>query len=283
MTRLYSGDFSSGDFNQWRRVINQYGGFDGVDYPENASYSAKIVPLDNQCGYAARFEVRENDRALAVGDSASVERSEVMGYGNESAGGWAKLGTTRWYAFSVKFDSSFPSNQHEISWANVVQWKPYNLTSDYDAPVISWGWSLPGTSGMRNGYWYLIQQHAVARTGQSANRMDPISILELPLNLGQWHDIKMQIKIKTDATGFIKVWWNGQRQTFSLSGQALYGQALTDNNQTFNGQTAPPPQIGVSEDDHGVAVHLGLYRGEMSQTGIVYHSNYRMSDSESSL
>lgn len=286
MARIFTGDLTSGTFNQWRRVITQYGGYDGIDYPEFSVYSAAIKPMDAESGYQARFEVREGDTPTVLGVVDDTERSEVMGYGDETGGGWAELGTTRWYAFSVKFDSTFPANQYQLNWANIAQWKPYLRNgADYDAPVLSWGWHLPDVAGMQAGYFYLIQQQAVAQAAPlPTSRQNPIRILALPLNLGQWHDIKMQIKLKTDATGFVRVWWNGDRQTLTLPNNPGYSRTLSDNDQTFNGQTAPPPSIGVSETDHGVAMHLGLYRGgPTTPTGIVYHANYRMADSEDSL
>lgn len=99
----FVGDYSTGDFSQWKSVQNRgyYG--PGDDYVE--SYSATIVP-DDIYGFAARFELRAGD--VLKTPPAGGERSEVMA-GDDALG---SDGEVAWYRFSTMFDAEFLSLIH---------------------------------------------------------------------------------------------------------------------------------------------------------------------------
>ena len=107
-TRLFTGDYDTGDFSDWRWMHNAYYDGTGTDNPQT-SYAARVVD-DPERGKVARYELRSGD--IAVGDN---ERTEVVGpiVGRE--------GETGWYALSYKFDPEFPMDHASQGWGVVSQ------------------------------------------------------------------------------------------------------------------------------------------------------------------
>jgi hypothetical protein len=237
--RLFTGDYSTGDFSQWPNVENRGYHGDGIHYVP--SYSATVVD-DPAKGKAARFELRSGD---LVGDT---ERSEVSAMSDATGG---TEGQIRWYAFSTKFDSTFPMDHATLGWGLTNQWH-----SDL-------GGSPP--FGMYvdqvNGDWSLTIQK------QSAPGvfLDVFSVWNTPLDKGTWHDIKMEVKFSTsDTTGWIRLWHNGVRQAFLNGSDTYFIRTL------IPGTTA-------------VYYKEGYYRQPLAPTGIVYHSGFRCAESEAGL
>jgi hypothetical protein len=230
---LFIGDYATGDFSQWPTVQNKNYNASGKDYVP--TYSASIV--QDARGNVARFEVRAGD----VPPFGGGERSEVQGA--TVAGG--SDGQTRWYRFSTKFDSTFPQNHADLGWGLTNQW----LGGGGGSPRVSW------EVGMKNDYWSL----AITRPSQS------YSIFDTPLNVGQWHDVTMQIHWSpSDAEGWIKLWHNGVQQTF-VNGADTYSVATLSSGST------------------SVYYKEGMYRERMAPTGIVYHTGFRSADSDADL
>ena len=111
---LFTGDYATGDFSQWRYVQNRAYNGSGKDYVP--SYPATIVQ-DMAKGNVARFEVRAGDAPPFGG----VERSEVQADAATTGGA---EGQDRWYRFSTKFDPTFPQNHADLGWAVTNQWHP---------------------------------------------------------------------------------------------------------------------------------------------------------------
>jgi hypothetical protein len=259
--RLFTGDFSTGDFSQWPVVNNKLSPGPSSGYVPQ--YPATVISEDKDCGYIARFEVREGDVPFGSG-----ERSEVSDDG--SAGTAVMDGETAWYAFSIKFDETFPDDQWSVGWGIVIQW--HDLATDF-SPVLSFGWKTPNPGDPNaDGKWFLVQNQQDA-SGTQLGGDNPQMLLELPLNQGEWHDFKMQIKMSGSTSsdggdpdsGLVRVWRNGVAQT------------LLGGSTTFIGQTIVPGVAGVKNQ-------LGLYRQlDTAPTGIVYHTGFRVADSEDSL
>ncbi len=281
--RIFTGDYSPGDFRQWEYVmcthvpegVPAHSYSSGRNFPPRRFYSAQVISEDKDAGYVARHELRQHDSPWWGGGA----RSEV----SAPTDTFAPIGSTRWYAFSVKFDPTFPTNHWDLNWGVVQQFhdKTVEGTPIY-SPVVTFGWpdqtsvslTQPG-AGFRSGYWYLY--HAIypapSGPGVKPHATHLIPVFEFPFNLGQWHDIKLQIKWEQDSTGFIRLWWNGERQT-------LYG-----GTDTATGPTVPP-SIGATPEQTviGQTVQLGYYRyEEIVPPGIVYHAGFRMADTEDSL
>lgn len=265
MTRLFTGDFSTGDYSQWSRMVTSVDSFDGVPVkPVAGSYSASIVSPDPDCGYAARMEVRSGGGGADTG-----HRVEFM-YPT-SSGTYAATGQTVWYAMSYKFDETFPDDRNELGWGSITQWKPATSSNDVGGlaySVLSWGWAPANAPGFENGYFYLLWIPQSSPGVATEAYMRPI--LKLPLNQGEWHDIKMRVYYSQGNDGTVQVWHNGTRKTF----EATYGGGGT----TFTGQTV------AGGSPTGANVHLGHYRDPAcTHTDIVYFRGFRMADSEDSL
>ena len=65
--------------------------------------------------------------------------------------------------------------------------------------------------GTRNGYWSLV----VNEQNGPGQYVRDYPIFETPLDVGHWHDVKMQMNWSTGIkTGWVRLWLNGVRQTF---------------------------------------------------------------------
>jgi hypothetical protein len=260
MTRIFTGDFCTGDFSQWNQIVTKLPVRDPKLYTPQ-TYPAQVIREDKGCGYVARFEVRTGD----VPSFGGGERSEV--FAPTEAGVHAADGETVWYAFSIKFDPTFPSDHAKLGWGDVIQWHDSTDPASKWPPVLEMGWAAAGydPGEVTDGYWWLTQ----APQNPPGTYLIPFGsqrLLKLPLNRGQWQDFKMQIKVSSDpAQGFVRVWYNGEPQI------------LLGGSTTFTGQTMVPTAPGVK-------VQLGYYRQNgIVPTGIVYHAGFRMADSEASL
>jgi hypothetical protein len=230
----FVGDYSTGDFRQWPSVQNRTYNGAGVDY--SPTYSATVVD-DPAKGKAARFEVRSGD----VPDFGGGERSQVGADQNTTGG---TEGQTRWYELSTRFDPNFPQNHADLGWGITNSWHP-----DSDRGSSPFQWSV----GARNGYWSLVTNSQSA-PGQY---LPTASIFETPLNVGQWHDVRMQVHFSTsEATGWIRLWLGGARQTF------------TNGTETYFARTLIPGTTTVYYKE-------GYYRQAMAPTGVLYTSGFR--------
>ena len=226
---LFTGDYSTGDFSQWPSVQNRGYNGDGVHYVP--TYSATVVD-DPSKGKAARFEVRSGD----VPEFGGGERSQVGS--NESDTGGTE-GQTRWYQFSTKFDPTFPQNHADLGWGVTNGWHPDSSTG---SSPFQWG------VGTNNGYWSLI----IKKQSAPGVYLQTFSIFDTPLNVGQWHDVKMQVHFSTsDTTGWIRLWLGGVRQTFLNGADTYFVRTLIPGTTT-------------------VYYKEGYYREAMAPTGVVY-------------
>ncbi|AXK73911.1 hypothetical protein DXK33_00940 [Mycolicibacterium neoaurum] len=234
---LFVGDYSTGDFSQWPTVqVKGYNDSGGDFVPD---YSARVVP-DAVKGRAARFEVRPGDKPPFGGG----ERAEVQG----GSGTGGVEGQTCWYQFSTKFDVSFPLNHADLGWGVTNQWHAYAGGS----PPVSW------TVDMENGQWSLT----IEKQAAPGAYLEQFSIFDTPLDVGQWHDVAMQIHwSSSDDDGWIRLWHNGARQDFR------------DGSDTFQVRTLIPGASAVYYKE-------GMYREPSDSTDIVYHSGFRSSDAE---
>jgi hypothetical protein len=246
--RLFTGDYSTGDFSQWPAISTKFWNEpdDGylkttAGYPQ--AYPAIIIN-DPIKGKAARYEVRGGD-LMGTTESSQVTASAADTGGTE--------GQIRWYAFSTKFDPTFPMNHASLGWGLTNQWHE--------------GSNLGGSPpfGMyvdqRDGYWSLT----IPKQSRPGVFIDVFSIWDTPLDRGSWHDIKMQVMFSTsDTTGWIRLWHNGVRQTFVNGADTYFVRTLIPGTTT-------------------VYYKEGYYRQPMAPTGIVYQSGFRCADSEAAL
>jgi hypothetical protein len=269
MTRIFTGDYSTGDFSQWTRVVTPvFPGStrNGITHP-SISDPASIIVDDPDGGFCARYEMQ------AGATDASNERSEAKG----DAAVYVAADTTAWYAWSWKFDESYPTNRHgEGKWGTIFQWKSAKISpyGEDGVPVLSFGWaqsSAPTFSDYENGYVHLTYApQSAPEVGIPGGGM----VLKIPLALGQWQDFKARISLKKDATGTFQLWRNGVRQTFLATPGFAGGQTLTG--QFIIGGTSPLLT--------GINLSQGIYRDPTCDfTEIVYHRGLRIADTEDSL
>jgi hypothetical protein len=235
---MYVGDYSTGDFSQWANVQNRFYNSTGSGY-SGTLYPATIVD-DPARGKVARYEVRTGD----IPDFGGGERSEVAG---------EFLGTgIYWCWFATKFDPSFPTTWAEDYWGVTNQWHPSEETAI--APPLAFGYN--GSSGHMG--WELSQ-----KVNNSDNN---IVIWRTPIDVGNWHEIKMQINFSPDpAVGWIRLWHGGVPQTFINGETTWHGQTMATGSTQFYYKE-------------------GLYRGSPTiPTGIVYHAGFRSATDEASL
>jgi hypothetical protein len=207
-TRLFTGDYATGDFSQWLYVQNKDYNGDSAGY-RNWGYPASIV-TDSGRGHVARYELRSGD---LVGDT---ERSEVEG--EEATTGGAE-GQIRWYQFSTKFDATFPQNHASLGWGVTNQWHSHG--SNF-SPPIEW------VVNQLNGHWSLM----IDKQSSPGAYLEVFSIFDVPLGTA-WHDVKMQISwSESDSAGWVRLWHNGVRQTFIGGGDTYFVRTLVPGDPT---------------------------------------------------
>ena len=240
---IFNGDYSTGNFSQWWVQCKDYND-KGSDFP--GSYSASIVG-DPVYGRAARFEVRTGD----VPPFGGGERSEVSG--GDASGG--REGDVRWYRFATRFDETFPGDHADLGWGLTNQWHGETFSG---SPPISWSVSE------QNGQWTLVAE----RQSRPAGYLGRVVLFSTPLDVGRWHDVTMQIGWSvSDSDGFVELWHNGVRQTF------------TDGSQTYRVRTMVP-----GTDAPSVYYKEGYYRENgIEPTGVVYHSGFRCAATQAGL
>jgi hypothetical protein len=253
MTRLFTGDYSTGDFSQWDSAISKDFEIEAKRLPQSGSYPAEIVrfPIG---GYAARFEVRPGD--MAIGEKGK-ERTEVYAHDRSLAA----IGTTRWYAFSLKFDETWP-DQAKLGWMVVTQWHD----AIHASPTVSLGWTAGSEPGFRSGYWYLMwnPQWSPGRSVSPTGHVIPL--VEMPVEPGHWQEIKMRATWSpSDTMGSLEFWHNGVQQKFLYGGKYI-----------FRGRTCCPGSPFVY-------IQQGIYRQPSKATNILFHRGMRMADVEASL
>ncbi|WP_236695444.1 polysaccharide lyase [Mycolicibacterium chubuense] len=241
-TALFVGDYSTGDFSQWDIVQNKFYNSSGAAY--TPTYAAAVVD-DPAKGKAARFEVRDGDYpGFPSGDRSEVQSTTPLSGGTE--------GQTRWYAFSVKFDPSFPQDHASLGWGVTNQW---HCNCGGSPPV---GWDV----NEKNGQWSLIV-HKQSAPNVVIDRLD---IYDTPLAVGIWHDVMMEIKYSaSDSEGYLRLWMNGVPQMF------------TNGSNTYTVRTMVPGTSGIYYKE-------GYYRQRgIAPTGIVYHAGFRVAATEAGL
>ena len=240
---LFNGDYSTGDFSQWQTVQTRSYNGDGKTYVP--TYSARLIS-DAARGTVARYEVRSGD----VPDFGGGERAEVQSTPAQTGG---TEGQTRWFAFSTKFDSNFSLDYDGWpQWGVTNQWHP---TSSTGSPPFSLGLTSGGTWSLR------VNPQSSPGNYLGGER----SIWTVPMDRGNWHDIKMQVHFSTSNTGgWIQLWHNGVRQTFN------------DGSDTYYCATIIPTTTSVYYKE-------GLYRAPKASTDVIYHSGFRSATTEAAL
>jgi hypothetical protein len=239
---LFTGDYSTGDFSQWPSVQNR--GYNGAGAHYVPTYSATVVN-DSAKGKAARFEVRPGD----VPEFGGGERSDVGSNEGDTGG---TEGQTRWYQFSTMFDPTFPQNHADLGWGVTNGWHP---NSSVGSSPFQW------SVGTKDGYWSLI----INKQSAPGTYLQTFSIFDTPLNVGQWHDVKMQVLFSTsDTSGWIRLWLGGVRQTFLNGADTYFVRTLIPGTTT-------------------VYYKEGMYRAPIASTDTVYHAGFRCADDEATL
>lgn len=248
---IFVGDFSTGNFLQWPWIATTLwndppNGYNRttVGYPTTGQYPAQII-TDATKGPVARIELRAADRVGATNSSQVTATVPQSGDGND--------GDNRWYQMSFRFDSTFPQNHPSQGWGLVVQWhEGENLGA---SPSVGW------YVDQRAGHVSLN----IHRSDINGNPISEGSIYDAPLGT-VWHNYKMQINwSRSDTLGYIRLWKDNVRQNF-LNGT-----------QTYFTRTLHP-------FSNSVYAKVGYYRSaNVTSTGIVYHSGFRVAALESGM
>jgi hypothetical protein len=216
---LMRADFETGNLSQW----------DSVQAVASDRIQVVGSPV-RQGSRAGKFTVHSGDDPLGgnYGDRAEVSLDT-----NESEG------DERWYTWSTMVGTDMPrTSQFQV----ISQWHsrengqpPVAFFAENDSLVL------------------MIHPHS-----SPGNLIRYVRAWSGPLRRGEWQDITMHVKWSgSDAIGFVELWINGARQTFS------------DGTQTMRIRTTYP---GI--DNY---FKQGYYRQfGISQTGTVYHDGFRM-------
>jgi hypothetical protein len=103
------------------------------------------------------------------------------------------------------FGRGIPQNHADLGWALTNQW---HADSNTGSPPVGW------YVDVKNGSWSLV----IHQQSSPGAYLKTFSIIDVPLAVGTWHDVKMQIKwSKSDTVGSIKLWLNGFSRRSSMA------------------------------------------------------------------
>jgi hypothetical protein len=105
-TLIFQDDFSSGAFTnwgscQWKAGATTARNDDCSTYNGTSEYSATVTSDGGAHPHAARFELRDGDIPFST-----TERTEI---GEPHGATTVTTGDTRWVAWDMKFDATFPT------------------------------------------------------------------------------------------------------------------------------------------------------------------------------
>lgn len=172
---LWRGDFETGDTSQWSKAQAIPGRLQVVSSPVREGK------------HALRVEVRQGDDPIgASGNRNELVYSKVL----------EKEGNDRWYAWSTRWDPSFPSVK---TWQLFVQWHH------------------TGSSGSPPLELYVYGEELRLRVDASTD------VWKGTLSRGEWHDFVLHVKWSSDPkVGFVELWYDGAKALAKTHGRTLF-------------------------------------------------------------
>jgi hypothetical protein len=241
----FVGNFETGNFDQWPVCQNVVLNAPCTEY-SSPTYSMQIESdVVRQGRFAARFELRDGDRAVGV---CCGDRAEVSGSGATAA----HEGDDRWYQWATLFDGDFPAGQ---GWSVVSQ---FHADVDGSPPL-----AISAGPAVGAGRWGIV----VSTWNAPGDPGPTYTLWSAPLLRGTWNDVKFHVKWSTsDDIGFIEFWLNGAPQTFGSSPCVGQTRCMVRTLMPGGG---------------GVYFKQGYYRdAATAATGVVYHDGFSASDTE---
>jgi hypothetical protein len=277
-TRLVTADSADGTFSSWGGVTNPSLNAVGYVHPSTSNKNTKVLSDDPDCGYINRLQLDDGDTIEGqVGERCVLTSQRFVGDRQ------ILIGQTRWCAFSVKFDASYPLDRADSGWGTFHGRK--DAPGGFTSTVINYGGWPPSQAGVtyavgQPGFWWM----GTAPQNPPYTPNGPqVPIFKMPIAPGQWQDIKYEVKVDR-VNGILRVWRNGVPQV-----------SMIDGTTTFNGQTCHYSGAGLSWTAGGVTItgqdvigleagRLMIYRGaETTGTEIMSFANYREASTESGL
>lgn len=293
MTRLFTGDTSTGDLTQWSRVVSSGDQArakakwlsDPPEYALMKDSAVTPVIVDGDAGYAMKFTLTAADSFPATGSPANgAQKAQISSYTP-----YVMPGDTRWTAFSIKFGAgfdAFPAGRTDGDF--LMCGVEYHGLSDagpsYPLPggmTIGWGmprWAGPMTAktpGTPPGMWSLfVDKYQNGLDATNAGFLGREIVLNVPFQTDVWFDVKTEIHWSpSDTAGYIRCWINNVPQTM-LNGTTKW------TGRTTCGITAPGEKWFPM---------MGLYRSGSGSASFPWHdmtmwcANYRAAATESGL
>ncbi len=244
--RLFIGDFETGSLNQWPgcQSISHNDPCTGYD---NGHYSMKAVSSPKRQGdYAARFEVRDGDYPFCCGERAQVRRNAFETEGKEL-----------WYSWSTMAEQLPAAASFQV----LFQW---HSTIDGSPPLAFFVENKRLTLRIHTN---CCGPYDGTRDIWTGPLLEP----------GQWQDIKIHAKWSQNSNiGFVELWHNGVRQTFS-------GNPTNGNGTACIGATRCSLRT-IHAGDAGNYLIVGYYRDQnINGTAVVYHDGITIASNEAGL
>jgi hypothetical protein len=197
-TVLWNGDFQTGDFSQWRAIV------------EASPGRVSITSSPSRPGYGetARFIVEPGDHT----NSPRSERAEVRS-SQEQAGGYE--GVETWFGWSTFFPDNLnpPVGKTSI----FTQWHQTHAVASENCPP-----NFAFKVDARHSLYSIV----MAVRGGSLSHCEPGSYLSWvlgPLTLDTWHDFVLHVRWSSAPTvGFVEAWMDGRVVVPRTSTATLY-------------------------------------------------------------
>jgi hypothetical protein len=229
------------------------GVWNGYQAAETYSIEVQTTETDGSSA-AARFEIQNGDNPIGFGDRAEVQQPTFESEGVE-----------RWYAWSTKLDSTWPTFPSDGSIFQVIsQW---HSSGDGPPPVSV---NLYGDAfGLQINY---------SPDGSATETMIPWT---KAFTRGQWYRFRFHITWSDDdAIGELELWVDGVKQTFNYPFGDLGASAGTPGSGT---QVLPIRTLRPGQDAYfkqGIYQTTNEIPGAAGTPAIIYHDNWRRATSD---
>ena len=279
MARKFSGEYASGQLTEWGRCLssgeyNQSTGeyFLTTDEWKFEDHTLGIGPVGGS-GYAVRQELRDGDTFQAGGDADALANTQKAQFTDHTDKIYA--GDVRWHAWSTMFEQfdAYPVGYDPYGFLLTHSWHTSQDGAAGGATVI---WGAPKVEGQYPGSLTFISPNGsndwmlyVDKYEADRTNWNRVVLLERPVVLGEWIDVKMEIGWDLAADGYVRCWINNELQTLKTGGTV------------WNGATTV---INPNPGEYYFVEHT-VYRSDDSSWNdmIIHNSNYRSADSESDL
>lgn len=243
---LWTGDFESGDFSQFKDHL----------YGEGDRSRKEIVTSPVRGGrYATQLEILDDS-------GGSTNRAELMTL--TSSGGRVKFtwdGPEYWVGFSFYFKEEVA---HAYTFFQLhAPNEPKGDPCDYAGNTFSvWGDGASSNNGYSKDIVVRVIEDGGVSDGKGAGSNNKV-VYRYPFTLNEWQDYVVNFKLSTRGDGFYKIWKNGE---------LIYSKSGLTNVNHLDSCGNPIPEDKRSHN----GAHVGVYAPGVAGYRRIFYDEVRI-------